>query len=91
MLGLRLIKKIQNYTETFRVHRSDISTKLCMREFCTKKRTEITPSIITAEELGTHVIVREDGHYFGTCVFFNPPDMAPVGMDNKVHNMYIYF
>ena len=31
-----------------------------------------------------HVIVREDGHYFGSCFAFDPPDKAPVGMDNKV-------
>ena len=58
---------------------------MCVPEFCKESdNTEITDSIIATEELGTHVIVREDGHYFGTCVFFNPPDMAPVGMDNKV-------
>ena len=34
--------------------------------------------------LGSHAVVRERGHYFGTCIFFNPPDLAPIGMDNKV-------
>ena len=81
-----------NYTIilAFCAHRSDVPIKLCMPKFCKKKDTEITDSIITTEDLGTHVIVREDGHYFGTCIFFNPPDRAPVGMDNKVHNMCMY-
>ena len=63
-----------------------------MRKFCGKKGTEIeiSDSIIAPEDLGTHAIVREDGHYFGTCIFFNPPDRAPVGMDNKVHNLCMY-
>ena len=34
--------------------------------------------------LGSHAVVRDGGHYFGTCLFFNPPDLAPIGMDNKV-------
>ena len=33
---------------------------------------------------GSHAVVRERGHYFGTCLFFNPPGLAPIGMDNKV-------
>ena len=37
-----------------------------------------------AEGAGASVIVREKGHYYGNCIFFDPPDMAPVGMDNKV-------
>ena len=39
---------------------------------------------LDAEAIRTHVIVREKGHYFGNCIVFDPPDMAPVGMDNKV-------
>ena len=38
-----------------------------------------------AEGVGSSVIVREEGHYFGKCIYFDPPDMAPVGMDNKVN------
>lgn len=34
----------------------------------------------------THVIVREKGHYFGNCIVFDHPGMAPSGMDNKVRN-----
>ena len=37
-----------------------------------------------AEGVGSSVIVREKGHYFGKCIYFDPPDLAPVGMDNKV-------
>ena len=37
-----------------------------------------------AEGAGSSVIVREKGHYFGNCIYFDPPDMAPIGMDNKV-------
>ena len=37
-----------------------------------------------AEGAGASVIVREKGHYFGNCIFFDPPGNAPVGMDNKV-------
>ena len=34
--------------------------------------------------IGMHAIVREEGHYFGNCVFFHPPNVAPIGHDNKV-------
>ena len=40
-----------------------------------------------AEGVGSSVIVREKGHYFGKCIYFDPPDMAPVGMDNKVNKV----
>ena len=50
---------------------------------------EICPDGITAnnplaEGAGSSVIVREKGHYFGKCIYFDSPGMAPVGMDNKV-------
>ena len=34
------------------------------------------------------MIVREEGHYYGNCIAFDPPDTAPVGMDNKVMIIY---
>ena len=34
--------------------------------------------------IGMHAIVREEGDYFGNCVYFNPPNVAPIGHDNKV-------
>ena len=39
---------------------------------------------MNGEGLRTHVIVRDGGHYYGNCIAFDPPDMAPVGMDSKV-------
>ena len=41
-------------------------------------------AFLKTEGSRTHMIVREKGHYFGNCIAFDPPDMAPVGMDNKV-------
>ena len=41
-----------------------------------------------AEGVGSSVIVREKGHYFGNCIYFDSPDMAPVGMDNKAIKKY---
>ena len=56
--------------------------KYC-KKYC-KEDSEGGGGFLEAEGLETHVIVRESGHYFGTCIAFDPPDMAPVGMDNKV-------
>lgn len=44
-------------------------------------------AFLNAEGTRTHVIVRENGHYFGKCLAFDPPNMAPVGMDNKVRTI----
>ena len=41
-------------------------------------------SFMSGEGLRTHIIARDGGHYYGNCIAFDPPDMAPVGMDNKV-------
>ena len=56
--------------------RSDIS--ITIRE----RTVEANSSII-----GRHALVRKYGGrtaYFGTCVFFNPPGLAPVGYGNRV-------
>ena len=47
--------------------------------------TEILASDIEefSSVMGMHAIVREGGHYFGNCVYFNPPNVAPIGHDNK--------
>ena len=37
-----------------------------------------------------HRISRDDGHYFGNCIAFDPPGIAPVGMDNKVKNNSVF-
>ena len=34
--------------------------------------------------LGTHSIVRDEGNYFGSCIFFNPPALIPIGYNNMV-------
>ena len=45
---------------------------------------------MNGEGLRTHAIVRDGGHYYGNCIAFDPPDMAPVGMDNKVCTKQLY-
>ena len=62
------------------------SCTLCeyCKKGCKKDIEDGGGGFLEPEGLATHVIVREKGHYFGTCIAFDPPDMAPVGMDNKV-------
>ena len=47
-------------------------------------------AFLNTEGSRTHAVVRERGHYFGNCIAFDPPDKAPVGMDNKVVNFLVY-
>ena len=57
--------------------------------------TQIWANDKDIENVRTHVIIREKGHYFGNCIVLDPPGVAPVGMDNKVctnekHEFFLY-
>ena len=70
-------------------HRSDIPMEIATScefssEYSKECGEEYIEKYMAEGFLGSHAVVRDGGHYFGTCLFFNPPDFAPIGMDNKV-------
>ena len=77
-MGMITIVKIFFLFIMFLDLRSDIS-----------KIIHANQSLDDVENVRTHVIVREKGHYFGNCIVFDHPGMSPAGMDNKVRNVQV--